>query len=162
MSQKWIKIKFKIQKYLKFTKFYTILRRSSFRKMALDCFCFFNWSEMMVCRLSCQWFSMVFGSKKEKLFVFHWLLARHRHIHPQYVRWRGGLPRQQDLFIKEKRLEVLRPVRMVLFTLQLKTAILKLQGSMLWSQFSAICDHFRQKNGVFLPKPMLRSNFCII
>jgi hypothetical protein len=36
------------------------------------------------------------------------------------------------------------------------------QGSMLWSQFSAIFENFRRKNWRFSQKPMLWSNFCII
>jgi hypothetical protein len=36
------------------------------------------------------------------------------------------------------------------------------QGSMLWSQFSAIFDNFRRKIWRFSQKPMLWSNFCII
>jgi hypothetical protein len=33
---------------------------------------------------------------------------------------------------------------------------------MLWSQFSAISDNFRQKIGDFLKKTVLWSKFCII
>jgi hypothetical protein len=36
------------------------------------------------------------------------------------------------------------------------------QGSMLWSQFSAIFDNFRRKNWRFSQKPMLRSKIGII
>jgi hypothetical protein len=36
------------------------------------------------------------------------------------------------------------------------------QGSMLWSQFSAIFDNFWRKNWRFSQKPLLWSNFCII
>jgi hypothetical protein len=36
------------------------------------------------------------------------------------------------------------------------------QGSMLWSQFSAIFDNFRRKNWRFSQKPLLWSKFCII
>jgi hypothetical protein len=36
------------------------------------------------------------------------------------------------------------------------------QGSMLWSQFSAIFVNFRRKNWRFSQKPMLWSKFCII
>jgi hypothetical protein len=34
------------------------------------------------------------------------------------------------------------------------------QGSMLWSQFSAIFDNFRQKIGVFLKNQCYDHNFC--
>jgi hypothetical protein len=38
----------------------------------------------------------------------------------------------------------------------------ELQGSMLWSQFSAILANFWRKNWRFSQKPMLWSKFCII
>jgi hypothetical protein len=53
-------------------------------------------------------------------------------------------------------------VATTIYILVTSRIMVKLQGLMLWSQFSAIFNNFWQKIGVSLHKTMLWSKFCII